>query len=48
MKLLKLIKVRNRMQDLEEEQEDDLPTRRKKEEMKEKPKAKRGRPKKIK
>ena len=47
MKLLKLIKVRNRMQELEEEQEDDLPTRRKKEEMEEKPKPKRGRPKKI-
>ena len=47
MKLLKLIKVRNRMQELEEEQEDDLPTRRRKEEMEEKPKPKRGRPKKI-
>ena len=40
MKLLKLIKVRNRMQELEEEQEDDLPTRRRKEEMEEKPKPK--------
>ena len=46
MKLLKLIKVRNKMRDLEKVQDDDLPTRRKQEVINEVPKAKRGRPRK--
>lgn len=47
MKLLKLIKVRNRMQELDSMSDDDLPTRRRKEEEIESiPKPKRGRPKK--